>query len=53
MARSRTNGESLPETLAPWQIGYEHIAEIGGLPGKARSAEYRDRSRRESAAGIM
>ena len=43
MPRSRTNpqfnGESLPETLAPWQIGYEHIAELGGLRGKARSAE--------------
>ena len=41
--RSRTNpqfnGESLPETLAPWQIGYEHIAELGGLRGKMRSAE--------------
>src|SRR5260370_6083768 len=43
MPRSRTNpqfnGESLPETLAPWQIGNEHIAELGGLRGKARSAE--------------
>ncbi len=41
--RSRTNpqfnGESLPETLAPWQIGYEHIAELGGLRGKIRGAE--------------
>jgi len=43
MPRSRTNpqfnGASLPETLAPWQIGYEHIAELGGLRGKAQSAE--------------
>ena len=41
MPRSRTNpqfnGESLPETLAPWQIGYEHIAALGGLRGKART----------------
>jgi uncharacterized protein (DUF488 family) len=41
--RSRTNpqfnGESLPETLAPWQITYEHIAELGGLRGIARGAE--------------
>ncbi len=43
MPRSRTNpqfnGQSLPETLAPWQIGYEHISELGGLRGKARSVE--------------
>jgi len=43
MPRSRTNpqfnGESLPETLAPWQIGYEHIAALGGLRGKARTVE--------------
>ncbi|MHA6688818.1 DUF488 family protein, partial [Mesorhizobium sp. A556] len=35
MPRSRTNpqfnGESLPGTLAPWQIGYKHIAALGGL----------------------
>ena len=43
MPRSRTNpqfnGQSLPEALAPWQIGYEHIAELGGLRGKSRTAE--------------
>jgi uncharacterized protein (DUF488 family) len=43
MPRSHTNpqfnGDSLPETLASWQIGYEHIAELGGLRGKARGAE--------------
>jgi uncharacterized protein (DUF488 family) len=43
MPRSRTNpqfnGESLPETLTPWQIGYEHIAELGGHRGKARNEE--------------
>jgi uncharacterized protein (DUF488 family) len=43
MPRSRTNpqfnGDSFPVTLAPWQIGYEHIAELGGLRGKARDAE--------------
>ena len=41
MPRSRTNPqfnrESLPETLAPCQIGYEHIAALGGLRGKART----------------
>ncbi len=41
--RSRTNpqfnGESLQETLALWQIGYEHIAELGGLRGKSRGLE--------------
>ena len=43
MPRSRTNpqfnDDSLPETLAPWQIGYEHIAALGGLRGKARNVE--------------
>ena len=43
MPRSRTNpqfnGNSLPETLAPRQIGYEHIAALGGLRGKARGVE--------------
>jgi uncharacterized protein (DUF488 family) len=43
MPRSRTNPQSnqqsLPQALAPWQIGYEHIAELGGLRGKSRSTE--------------
>ena len=43
MPRSRTNPQfnqqSLPEALAPWQIGYEYIAELGGLRGKSRGAE--------------
>ena len=30
---------AFPETLALWQIGYEHIAELGGLRGKARGGE--------------
>ena len=37
--RSRTNPQYnkdvLGENLAPYQIGYEHIAELGGLRGKA------------------
>jgi uncharacterized protein (DUF488 family) len=37
MPRSRTNpqfnGETLSKTLSPWQIGYEHIAELGGHRG--------------------
>ena len=41
--RSRSNpqfnADVLPETLAPWQIGYEHIAELGGLRGKIRGAD--------------
>ena len=43
MPRSRTNpqfnGESLPETLVGWQIGYQHIAELGGVRRKARNLE--------------
>jgi uncharacterized protein (DUF488 family) len=38
--RSRTNPQynkdMLPDTLAQFQIGYEHIAELGGLRGKKR-----------------
>ena len=41
--RSRTNPqfnlETLPEGLAPWQIGYRHVAELGGLRGRQRLAE--------------
>jgi uncharacterized protein (DUF488 family) len=36
--RSRTNPQynrdALPDALAPFQIGYEHIAALGGLRGK-------------------
>ncbi len=43
MPRSRTNpqfnGETLPATLAPWQIDYEHIAALGGLRGKSWTTE--------------
>jgi uncharacterized protein (DUF488 family) len=38
--RSRTNPQYnrdvLPEHLAPFQIGYEYLSELGGLRGKAR-----------------
>lgn len=38
--RSRTNpqfnADTLPESLAPHKIGYERIAELGGLRGKAK-----------------
>jgi uncharacterized protein (DUF488 family) len=41
--RSRTNpqfnGDDLPGMLAPWRIGYDHIAELGGHRGKVRTAE--------------
>jgi uncharacterized protein (DUF488 family) len=43
MPRSRTNPQfnrdSLPETLTHSQIGYEHIAELGGLRGKSQTVE--------------
>jgi uncharacterized protein (DUF488 family) len=39
MPRSRTNpqfnSERLPEELEPKHIGYEHVAELGGLRGKS------------------
>ncbi len=41
--RSRTNPQfnrdTLPGSLASHQIGYEHIASLGGLRGKQRDAE--------------
>ena len=41
--RSRTNPQynkdALPQSLAPFQIGYEQIAELGGLRGKSKQAE--------------
>ena len=40
MPRSRTNPQynkdALPQSLAPFHIGYEHIAALGGLRGKDR-----------------
>lgn len=43
MPRSRTNPQFnfdvLPASLATFQIGYEHIAELGGLRGKQRDPE--------------
>jgi uncharacterized protein (DUF488 family) len=40
--RSRTNPQfnrdTLPLGLAPFQIGYEHISELGGLRGRTRGA---------------
>jgi uncharacterized protein (DUF488 family) len=39
--RSRTNPQYnrdvLPEALAPFEIGYEHVALLGGLRGRARN----------------
>jgi uncharacterized protein (DUF488 family) len=41
--RSRTNPQfnrdALPDSLAEYQIGYEHIAELGGLRGRQRGSE--------------
>jgi uncharacterized protein (DUF488 family) len=38
--RSRTNpqfnGDTLPDALAPFQVGYRHMAALGGLRGKNR-----------------
>jgi uncharacterized protein (DUF488 family) len=43
MPRSRTNPQfnrdALPDSLAPYQVGYEHIAELGGLRGKRPGGE--------------
>ena len=43
MPRSRTNPQfnrdALPDSLAAYQIGYEHIAELGGLRDKRRGSE--------------
>jgi uncharacterized protein (DUF488 family) len=42
MPRSRTNPQfnqkTLPGTLEPWQIRYQHVAELGGLRGKSHDA---------------
>jgi uncharacterized protein (DUF488 family) len=35
-ANPQYNRETLPQALADFQIGYEHIAELGGRRGKAR-----------------
>ena len=41
--RSRTNPQfnqdALPGALAPWQVGYEHIAELGGRRGRSRETK--------------
>lgn len=38
--RSRTNpqynGDALPQSLKPFEIGYEHLASLGGLRGRTR-----------------
>jgi uncharacterized protein (DUF488 family) len=40
--RSRTNPQfnrdGMAEQLAPWQIGYEHMASLGGLRGKQKGS---------------
>lgn len=36
---SQFNRDTFPETLAGYQIAYEHIAELGGLRGKQRRLE--------------
>jgi len=33
------NRDALPKSLAKYQIGYEHIAELGGLRGRQRQTE--------------
>ena len=39
--RSRTNPQfnldTLPDALVPWQIGYRHVRELGGLRGRSRT----------------
>lgn len=43
MPRSRTNpqfnSEALAESLGPFQIGYEHVAELGGLRGRRKHGD--------------
>jgi len=43
--RSRTNPqynrETLPQSLEPFEIGYEHIASLGGLRGRAREVPHK------------
>ncbi|MEH6952700.1 DUF488 domain-containing protein (plasmid) [Nitrobacter sp. NHB1] len=43
VSRSRTNPQfntdTLPQALAGFQIGYEHIAELGGLRSKAKAID--------------
>ncbi len=38
--RSRTNPQynedALPDNLAPWQVGYRRISELGGLRGRSK-----------------
>jgi len=36
-ANPQFNADVLPESLAPFQIAYEHVAALGGLRGKART----------------
>ena len=38
-ANPQFNRDALPDSLAGYQIGYEHIAELGGLRGRQRQAE--------------
>jgi uncharacterized protein (DUF488 family) len=38
-ANPQFNRDALPGSLARYQIGYEHVAELGGLRGKRRLAE--------------
>jgi uncharacterized protein (DUF488 family) len=35
-ANPQYNGDALPPELAAFQIGYEHVAELGGLRGRKR-----------------
>jgi uncharacterized protein (DUF488 family) len=35
-ANPQFNGDSLPASLEPFSIGYEHFAELGGLRGRSR-----------------
>ena len=54
--RSRTNPQynrdALPKSLEPSEIGYEHIASLGGLRGRA-TARYRSNSTRSGKATVF
>jgi uncharacterized protein (DUF488 family) len=36
-ANPQFNKDTLPDTLAPFHVSYEHIAELGGRRGKSRT----------------
>ena len=50
-ANPQFNEQGLPEALAPWQMGYEHIAELGGL--RRKDGKHRSLAKRLLAVGEL